>query len=110
MANRYQLMDDTSNLDEVGLDTYPDPIVFFQKMELFNQSEPPLQYEVNQMFLQRPYLITNALYGKPYYEDIVMMLNDVPYITTIKEGDTLYFPVSGDLNSFLTKYGAIGVL
>lgn len=106
-GSRYELMTDTSNTDG-GTDTYPDCLSFFTKLDLFKQSEPPLQYEVTPLFLQRPYMVTYSYYGLPIYDDLVLLLNDIPYITELEEGEVIYLPAKTDIFSFYTIHSTIG--
>ncbi len=108
-SSRYDLMEDTVNLDESGLDTYPDPLAFFEKLEAFPHQEPPIQYEATTAFVKKPYLVLYGYYQDAYkYDDIVLFLNDVPYLSTLEEGDPIYIPAFRDMIKFYTQYSTIG--
>jgi hypothetical protein len=106
-GTRYDLMEDTTNLAE-GSDTYPDCLSFFIKLEDFIQSEPPLQYGVTSLLIQRPYFITAQYFGLPTYDDLLLTLNQIPYISTMTEGDPFYIPAKSDVYSFYTSKSTIG--
>lgn len=108
-SSRYDLMEDTVNIDETGLDTYPDPIAFFVKLEQFPQQEPPIQYEATTVFVRKPYLALYPYYQDSYkYDDIVLFLNEIPYLSQVEEGDELYIPAYKDMIRFYTQYSTIG--
>lgn len=108
-SSRYDLMEDTINLDETGLDTYPDPLAFFEKLEKFPQSEPPIQFEADTAFVRKPYLSLYQYYQDSYkYDDIVLFLNSIPYISTLEENRTVYIPAFRDMIKFYTQYSTIG--
>lgn len=106
-GSRYDLMEDTPNTDG-GTDTYPDCLTFFAKLEDFAQSEPPLQYEATHLFTSRPYMITYQYYGSPTYDDLILLLNNIPYISEVDEGDLVFLPARRDIYSFYTIYSTIG--
>jgi len=110
-SSRYDLMDDTVNIDDTGLDTYPDPLAFFTKLDQFPHQEPPIQYEATTVFCKKPYLALYPYYQDSYkYDDIVLFLNDVPYITEVEEGDVVYIPAVTDMIKFYTQFSTIGGL
>ena len=106
-GSRYDLMEDTTNTD-LGSDTYPDCLSFFTKLENFRQTEPPLQYGATTLFTQRPYFITYQYYGLPTYDDLLLILNNIPYISTLEEGSPIYIPAKKDVYSFYTTFSTIG--
>ena len=108
-GSRYGLMADTNNIDGEGVssDTYPDVLTYFEKLEGFNQGIP-LQYEATQLFIQRPYIIMYSYYGIAAFEDLVLTLNNIPYISTLEEGDMVYIPDKQDSLSFYNTFSTIG--
>ena len=108
--SRYALMTE-SNVTDVykkSADTYPDCLTLFTKLKEFTQSAPPIHYEITSLFLQIPYLITYQVYNQTTYEDTLLLLNGVSYITELQEGETLYIPVLNDMTSLFTKYSTVG--
>jgi hypothetical protein len=96
MFSRYDCMSESNVGDTVDNNNYPDPLsINFNRMEL--QTLPKLR-EVNQADLTRFWFFilktyTNIAEG----DDIILTLNNVPYIGTLKPGDSLYIPESDDL-------------
>jgi len=108
-GSRYGLMKDTTSIDGEGVssDTYPDVLTYFEKLDEFTQGIP-LQYEATQIFIQRPYLITYAYYQIAAFEDLILTLNNIPYISKVEEGDILYIPDKIDVINFYNVYSTIG--
>ena len=103
MISRYDLMAASSDIDETDLERYPDPLTIdYENLVL---TEAPYQYEIDETFIKKPYIVTNALYGVTEYDDIILDINGVCCIQSLKnkEGSILIFPVQKDLLAFYTS-------
>ncbi len=109
-GSRYGLMDDTSSIDGEGIssDTYPDILTYFEKLERFPQEVPPLQYEATSVFCQKPYLVMASYYEMTSFEDLILTLNNIPYITEASEGDIIYIPDKSDTLTFYNNFSTLG--
>ena len=109
MRSRYDLMLESSVYDE-DLQKYPDPLSV--NFSAFKFTQPPIVYEVTETFVQKPYLITAALYKNPELEDIILNINNIPNISVlannIESSPTISLPVLEDLFNFL-KYPNRGI-
>ena len=103
MRSRYNLMKSSSDVDLVDLEAFPDPLsVDYSALVL---SEAPYQYEVDDKLIEKPFVITNALYGVTELEDIVFDLNNIGHVQQLKldQSQIVIFPVSADILSFFSK-------
>ena len=79
--SRYDYMMEGSVLDPIDNQVYPDPLsINYNNLSL---SEPPIRYEVTEIFIQKPYLFTNRLYGISSMDDIILTLNNIPHISEL---------------------------
>lgn len=102
MRSRYNLMRASADVDPIDLEAYPDPLsVDYEQLTL---SEAPYQYEVDDKLIEKPFVITSALYGATELEDIVFDLNNVGHVQQLKleESRIIIFPVSTDILSFFS--------
>jgi hypothetical protein len=105
MVSRYDLMSESSSTDSYDNQSYPDILSF--SYQNFNFTEPPIIFQPTDQLQQKPYVITNSYYGQPYYEDIVLDINNVPHIGMIFNYNQIKFPSSNDLMSFINNKGSI---
>lgn len=105
MKSRYDIMKGSATEhDPEDLQRFPDPLSI--DYSSFEFTEPPLQYEVTYLFLERPYVVTNALYGEPVYDDLILSINNIPHMSTLDaadEGVVLSLPGNNDLFSFIDQ-------
>ncbi len=96
MFSRYDCMNESQVKDTEDNGNYADPLsINFNRMEL--QTLPKLR-DVNQADLNRFWFFilktyTNIAEG----DDVILTLNNVPYLGMLKPGDSLYIPSSEDL-------------
>lgn len=118
MITRYDLMKSSSQFD-IDNETFPDPLSLNYKAILESDifSDPPLQTEVDYIFLERPYLLIWNYYtntdrsitaiddaGQAYLDDIVLDLNNIPHIASMEANDVLYIPTGENLSTFINEY------
>lgn len=103
MRSRYNLMKPSLEFDEVDLEVYPDPLTI--DYSTLTLSEAPYQYEIDDIFIQKPFIIMNSLYGNTDLDDIILDINDVMHIQQLSsENPTiLILPISSDILAFYTS-------
>lgn len=91
MNSRYDFMIDGSVKDEITGSYYPDPLSLnYHRLRLPKN----LHVEKNLsdddiMFLWER---VSRYYGAPEWDDIVLMVNNVPHINLLENGESLLFP------------------
>jgi hypothetical protein len=105
MISRYDMMKESSTIDPMDNESYPDPLSYSYNDFKFN--EPPIVLEPTDQFQQKPYVITNAYYAQAAYEDIVLDINAIPHLGLIFNYESIKFPVLGDITSFMNNKGGI---
>jgi hypothetical protein len=94
---RYSIMNESTVKDPVDLESYPDTLsVNFNKYE---QTYPSLKKAIDSTQIDRFWIFINLLYGSPDYEDLVLILNNIPYRGALSAGDVIYFPDPADISS-----------
>lgn len=86
----------TDNFDNL---TYPDPLSLnFTKIQL---TELPKLRELSAPDLQRFWLFIQKFYSSDAAEgdDIILTLNNIPYLGILKPGDNIYLPALTDIYS-----------
>jgi hypothetical protein len=100
MISRYDLMKPSiTSSDSVDTQAYPD--VLSANFGNFNYSQPPFIVQPDFKLQQLPYIITNAFYNVAAYDDIVLLINNVPHISFVDNFPSLNFPVLTDLQAFV---------
>ena len=101
MRSWYDLMVDSSEYD-TDLQKFPDPLSV--NFSAFTFTEPPYQYEIDERFINKPYITMQALYSSPELEDVIFNINNISHISTLQEvtgTGLLSLPSSADLQGFL---------
>ena len=94
-------MSDSKVRDEVTRSFYPDPMSL--NYNNFTLSSIPLKDELNSVKIKYLWKEAEAVYGKPYWDDVVLTLNGVPHKNFIKSGDSLYFPGESSIKASFDK-------
>jgi len=100
VKSRYDLMAVSIDHD-TDLQNYPD--ILSMDYSVFEYKYAPTQVDVSDVLIERPYVISYAVYGDTDYDDFVLDINNLPYRTTLEsEIDTkvILFPDTKDLKSF----------
>jgi hypothetical protein len=98
MKSRYDLMQDSQTLNEEFNTFFKDPLTF--PFDSFPITTTPLKYTITNTDIIRPDLLVYRAYGKSFYDDIIMILNEIDDWTNLNPGDTIYLPSIGDLEKF----------
>lgn len=96
MFSRYNAMNASIVKDSVDKDSYPDPLsINYNNMTL---TEIPGRADISKVDLDRFWLFMNKKYpGTAEADDILLILNNVPYIGSLTPGEYLYLPIISDL-------------
>lgn len=116
MITRYDLME-PSSVTDIDNDSFPDTLSLNYK-EILESDEfttPPLQYDIDEMFINKPYSYVYMYYsskpevtvidgkGQVYMDDIILDLNNVKHIDSLREGDRILFPEARELQNFVSS-------
>lgn len=96
MFSRYNALANSKVKDPVDQDNYPDPLsINYNNMAL---TEIPGRTTLSKIDLDRFWLFMNKQYsGGNEADDILLIINDVPYLGMLAPGDSLYIPAAADL-------------
>lgn len=95
MHSRYAYMKESKTVDSETFEAYPDPLsINFSKIQL---SEIPTLQTLSKGDLQRFWLFIYNFYKFAEGDDIILTLNNIPYIGMLSPGDSLYLPVQNDI-------------
>lgn len=81
---------------------YYDPMSF--PIESFNYSQTAVSYAVTTKDIVRIDLLMDRYYGVPEFDDLVLWLNNVPFIWSMQEGDEIELPRRRDIERFYTTF------
>jgi len=98
MFSRYDAMSSSKVQDTVDHDNYPDPLsINYNNLAL---TEIPGRTAVSKIDLDRFWIFLGKQYpGLAETDDILLIINNVPYVGMLEPGDYLYTPASADLYS-----------
>ena len=101
MFSRYNAMKESVTKDSTDQDNYPDVLSLnFNNISL---SEIPGRTALSKIDLDRFWIFMNKQYqGLGETDDILLIVNNVPYLGMLEPGNYLYLPTSADLYS-ITK-------
>lgn len=100
MKSRYDYMTASKVLDEDG-EEYPDCLTAdYTNTKI---TEIPLPNIIAQGDLEKFWLYMYRLYGVPYYDDLLLNINQIPYIGFLQPGSTLMNLKYSDLIQFNTN-------
>jgi len=94
---RYAVIPDSSDTD-TNSNYYPDIMQF--PVEDFKYSQPPVEYTMTEMDIDRFDLLVTKFYGSIEYSDIILWLNNVEYIHRLSSGDSMLLPLRNDIDNF----------
>lgn len=95
------MMTPSTQTDPKTNEAYPDVLVV--DYSSFEFSEPAIEYAPDSRMADRPWIVTNALYGEAAYEDIVMMVNNIPHLSKLYDYSSVKLPVKNDLIAFMKR-------
>lgn len=101
MVSRFDMMTASAEADPLTKEAYPDTLSV--DYSLFVYKTPPVQFDPDDRFVRKPYLLTYAQYGVTYYDDILLMINNIPHVSQMDRKPYVYLPVESDLRGFIKK-------
>jgi len=116
MITRYDLMNESTATD-IDNDSFPD-ILSINYKEVLESNEfivPPLQIDIDEMFINKPYLFIYTYYsnkpevtimdskGQVYLDDIILDINNVKHRDALVDGDRILFPDANELQTFISS-------
>lgn len=100
MKSRYDYMEPSTVLDTDG-DSYPDCLTTsYANVKI---TEVPTFSKISQGDIQKFWVYMNKYYGSPYYDDLLLNFNMVPYIGYMSPGYIMMNPSLSDLVGFNTN-------
>jgi len=96
MFSRYEAMKDSQVKDPADKDNYPDPLsINYNNVVL---TELPGRVALTKADFERFWLFMSKQYKNiAEADDVLLIVNDVPYLGMLQPGDYLYLPVITDL-------------
>jgi|LSPZ01.1.fsa_nt_gi hypothetical protein len=88
----------SSNVKDIDDEAFPDVLSVDYLNTQF--TELPKFTEVTQPDIERFWLFMYNYYGNCDYDDLLLMINNVPYVTCLQPGDPIYLPKLSDIESF----------
>ena len=100
MTSRYDFMSE-SNVKDTDGEAFPDPLsVTYNDVQL---TEIPKHVQMTSADLEKLWSWMYDMYGITYLDDILLNINNVPYIGTMRPGDVLFLIKASDLSKFATQ-------
>lgn len=102
MTSRYDFMQESQKgVDPKDGIPYPDPLsISYRNTQL--TSIPPYT-EIEERYIDRFWALMYDYYNLTELDDILLMLNNVPYIGTLEPGSNIYLISLNDLQNFATQ-------
>lgn len=116
MITRYDLMSESTQID-IDNDSFPDPLSLNYN-DILNSKDfsiPPLQYEIDELFIKKPYMYIYTYYsnkpilkiidskGNVFLDDIILDINNIKHKDYLKEGEIIYFPDAEELQAYISS-------
>jgi hypothetical protein len=99
MRSRYDFMEDSIVLDIDGI-CYPDPLMDYNSGKI---SRIPTIYSITEQDLRKFWTCMWEQYGLNHSDDLWLNINGIPFITSLRPGDTIYKVAPEDLEGYLKK-------
>lgn len=102
MISRYSFMTESQKgVDPQDGTPYPDPLsINYRNTQLTSM---PQYTQIEQRYLDRFWTLVYDFYGLTEYDDILLMINNVPYISSLEPGSNIYLLSLNDLQNFHTQ-------
>jgi len=94
----YNTMKESKNKNSLGV-AYPDPFSF--NINTFSPEKPVSTYALTEVSINRFDVFIYDVYGSSYYENIIILLNTITDIHTMRVGDIIYLWEASDLDKFI---------
>lgn len=97
---RYMTIKESNQINKNG-NKYPDIMSF--PIESFKFTDTEKEYILSETDIDRFYMVCYKYYGIPYYDDIVLWLNNIDSIHNVSPGRKILLPSKRDLDRFVIK-------
>ena len=103
MRSRYDYMKESNTVD-IDNEKFPDPLsTTFNDIQL---TKVPPQIRVTDSDITKFWLFMNKYYGMQEMDDILLNINGIHYLGSLRPGDALYLIDSNDIENFTEqKFG-----
>lgn len=98
---RYDVME-LSNTKSDRDTLYFDPLTV--PLNEFQYTRAPFRHVLKKPEIQRPDIFLTLYYGTPIFNDLVWILNGIPFAPDVSPGETLLLPSKIDLQNFLSRH------
>lgn len=97
MKSRYDYMNESSTTD-IDNEKFPDPLsTTFNDIQL---TKVPPQVQVTDVDITKFWLFMNKNYGMQEMDDILLNINGIHYLGSLRPGDALYLIDQNDIFNF----------
>lgn len=97
MKSRYDYMNESSTTD-IDNEKFPDPLsTTFNDIQL---TKVPPQVQVTDVDITKFWLFMNKNYGMQEMDDILLNINGIHYLGSLRPGDALYLIDQSDIFNF----------
>ena len=97
MKSRYDFMNESSTTD-IDNEKFPDPLsTTFNDIQL---TKVPPQVQVTDVDITKFWLFMNKNYGMQEMDDILLNINGIHYLGSLRPGDALYLIDQNDIFNF----------
>ncbi len=98
MKSRYDFMKEGKGVDSFDGVSFPDPLsVNYQKTQL---TQIPKYIKIEQKYIDRFWALMNDYYGVVELDDILLTINNIPYVSNLEPGDVIFLVEKTDLENF----------
>lgn len=100
MKSRYDYMEESKVVD-IDNENYYDPLsVSYNDVQF---TKVPIQAQVSDTDITKFWLFMNKNYGIEEMDDVLLNINAIPYVGSLRPGDALYLVDGKDLDNFNTQ-------
>lgn len=97
MKSRYDYMQD-SDVTDIDNEKFPDPLSATYNDVQFTQV--PIQYVIKDKDITKFWLLMKEQYGVQEMDDVLLNINGIPYLGSLRPGNTLFLVDYNDLSNF----------
>lgn len=97
MNSRYDFME-ASSVKDIDDEVFPD--ILSEDYSKFYFTEVPTPVMVSAGTIQKFWLYMQENYGIPYYDDLLLNMNGIPYIGMLEPGSTIWNISLNDMKNY----------
>lgn len=87
-----------SKVCDIDNENWPDPLsVSYNDVQF---TKVPVQQQITDADITKFYVFMNKMYGYEEMDDILLNINAIPYIGSLRPGDAIYLVDGDDLTNF----------